>query len=519
MLRRKCSCGGACRSCRDDAPPQVRQVLATPGRPLDVRTRAHFEPRFAHDFTRVATMHVPQKLAIGEPGDAFEREADRFADRQPIGKGKADLRAVRVHADAEAAESARAVSARAYTVGSHIVFGAGEYAPHTDAGQRLLAHELAHVGQQSEGRVGRSVQRSLTVIDPGKEAQNQPDGRAANASKLTNAELVQTWVDALCGASGWSVDPATGVLSNANRNAFCGAPPAAAAAGAPPPPPPAYASSKFPASCKCLCDITAPGSRTVLLHTGDVFEAPDDTGTKTEQHDVTREGQGGTLEPGGTRTAFHVGISGRAGWNVRGAGASNPAGGSGRGQMLQDPPWIIFAHEVCGHVVAPAASSAFGASSHVQTPGGALSAVDVENQVRREHSTPGADLGIRQGERMVDDPSNPQARIPVRGSYVTAAAGDTLRSLATRFGIPSWRITWDIFEGEGNLFSGPDAPIAAGQILFVRGVFYHDVIAGETVEKIAEKWVVPVASLRRANSSLPAAGAAPAGTRLIIPAS
>jgi len=60
-----------------------------------------------------------------------------------------DLSRVRFHTDARAAQSAEAVKARAYTVGGHVVFGAGQYAPRTDTGRRLLAHELAHVAQHS----------------------------------------------------------------------------------------------------------------------------------------------------------------------------------------------------------------------------------------------------------------------------------------------------------------------------------------------------------------------------------
>jgi hypothetical protein len=60
-----------------------------------------------------------------------------------------DLSRVRVHADAVAADSARALSARAYTAGDHIVFGAGEYAPSTASGEQLLTHEMAHVVQHS----------------------------------------------------------------------------------------------------------------------------------------------------------------------------------------------------------------------------------------------------------------------------------------------------------------------------------------------------------------------------------
>lgn len=85
------------------APPIVHEVVRSPGDPLDARTLSRFESRLGHDFSNV-----------------------------------------RVHADARAAESARAVQALAYTVGHHIAFGGGLYAPDTAAGDDLLAHELAH---------------------------------------------------------------------------------------------------------------------------------------------------------------------------------------------------------------------------------------------------------------------------------------------------------------------------------------------------------------------------------------
>src|SRR5262245_37765189 len=68
----------------------------------------------------------------------------------------ADFSAVRIHADSAAAESARAIGAAAYTVGQDIVFGAGRYQPHSDAGLQLLGHELAHVVQQSRGGMAPS---------------------------------------------------------------------------------------------------------------------------------------------------------------------------------------------------------------------------------------------------------------------------------------------------------------------------------------------------------------------------
>jgi len=84
----------------------VQAVLGSAGEALDVSARHFMEPRFGRDF-----------------GD------------------------VRVHVDTAAAESADSIDALAYTVGSHIVFGAGHYEPNTSPGRQLLAHELAHVVQ------------------------------------------------------------------------------------------------------------------------------------------------------------------------------------------------------------------------------------------------------------------------------------------------------------------------------------------------------------------------------------
>ena len=89
-------------------PAIVGKALAAPSQPLDRSTRRFMEERFGHDFGHV-----------------------------------------RVHLDSQAEESARSIQAQAYTVGSHVVFGAGRYAPGTDEGRRLIAHELTHVAQQT----------------------------------------------------------------------------------------------------------------------------------------------------------------------------------------------------------------------------------------------------------------------------------------------------------------------------------------------------------------------------------
>ena len=92
----------------DTAPASVERVLASPGRPLEAALRQDMEQRFGYDFSRV-----------------------------------------RVHSGVAAEQSAREVNAHAYTVGQNIVFGAARFAPGTHEGQRLIAHELTHVVQQT----------------------------------------------------------------------------------------------------------------------------------------------------------------------------------------------------------------------------------------------------------------------------------------------------------------------------------------------------------------------------------
>jgi peptidoglycan hydrolase-like protein with peptidoglycan-binding domain len=99
------------------------EVLPDRGKPLPEAVRAYFEPRFGLDFSEV-----------------------------------------RVHEGAQAAESAQAINARAYTTGEDIVFGSGEYAPGTTEGKRLLAHELTHVVQQGKARRNKLAHNSHNTI-------------------------------------------------------------------------------------------------------------------------------------------------------------------------------------------------------------------------------------------------------------------------------------------------------------------------------------------------------------------
>jgi hypothetical protein len=162
MLARKCACSGSdssCARCSDEEkhggalqrkassqasnltrpgriPDIVRSVLSSPGRPLDPGTRATMESRFGHDFS-----------------------------------------AVRIHTGADAATSASAVGAHAYTVGNDIVF-ASHHDLQSPRGMRLLAHELTHTIQQRG--VPRASFDSLPVSAPDHSSEHEADA-VANA--------------------------------------------------------------------------------------------------------------------------------------------------------------------------------------------------------------------------------------------------------------------------------------------------------------------------------------------------
>jgi hypothetical protein len=142
------------------------------------------EPRVGHDFSRTplrsragadereadrtagAVMRMPVAGINPVPGRTPPRAAGASSAGRPLDAGirafmeprfGRDFGGVRVHTDAGAAESARAMDALAYTRGADVVFDTGRYAPGTAEGRGLLAHELAHVVQQEQG--GARLQR------------------------------------------------------------------------------------------------------------------------------------------------------------------------------------------------------------------------------------------------------------------------------------------------------------------------------------------------------------------------
>ncbi|MEA2220119.1 MAG: hypothetical protein QOJ35_2745 [Solirubrobacteraceae bacterium] len=120
----------------------------------------------------------------------------------------ADLGHVRVHADAEADELARSLSAEAFTTGSDIFLRAGAYAPSTSAGLQLLAHEAVHTLQQAAGPVsGSPAPGGVRVSDPGdrfeqaaRTAADRVVGAGAPQAGATGAPAAGTGVAAASGS-------------------------------------------------------------------------------------------------------------------------------------------------------------------------------------------------------------------------------------------------------------------------------------------------------------------------------
>ncbi|HEU4713656.1 MAG TPA: DUF4157 domain-containing protein [Pyrinomonadaceae bacterium] len=178
LIQRKagCTCGGECPKCNGHSELQAKLPVSTPGDQYEVEA-----DRVA---SQIMNMQSPQ--GVQSMASQVQRKCSKCEDEEksvmraaagaapltasanivPAGGGQSlpsdalsffgsrfgyDFSGVRIHADTRAHEAARSVNAEAFTLGENVVFEAGRYAPHSDAGRRLLAHELTHVVQQNGG--------------------------------------------------------------------------------------------------------------------------------------------------------------------------------------------------------------------------------------------------------------------------------------------------------------------------------------------------------------------------------
>lgn len=515
-IQPKCACGNRCTRCR-----QAGLKISQPG---DKHERE--ADRVAARVTQIPDSQI-QRQEKGGSGSADPPTRQRLGTKGPARGGRSlpdsvryyfeprfghDFGGVRLHTDERAAKSAEAMGASAYTYGSDVFFGKGQYEPNSRSGRALLAHELTHVVQQASTREARGmVQRAITVQNPGSQAPNPPPAVAAAAAAAvgvpglsaailatqTNALMVQGWVDQLCASGGWTVNAVSGVIDTPTRGTFCGARPTRGSAH--------HTTSGAPTSCGCLCELTAPGATDVHIHVADVFTVG---GVTT---DVNAAGEGVQVPPFAGHPEHNVGISGLEAVGIRGAGDTSPLAGAGRAQTLRDPPWIIFGHEVCGHSRLHTAFAPFG---HVQSPEGDQSATDIENRVRREHSTVASSFGIRRGT------FNDATGTFHFGAEYRVSSGETLSRIARRCGIAQADRRTHIFRAGGVAITvATERTLAVGERLLVDGIDWHEVIRNESMTSVATLWRIPLASLIRANPQVADPDHIVVGQRLLVPRS
>lgn len=437
----------------------------------------------AHEAAHVMQQRAGVHLAggVGQAGDQHERHADAVADRVVAGQPAADLLA-------------------AYGGGG----GGGEPVQAKEGCQCGGAGCTACAGKTTGAPAAAPVQKSEAPA-PGKQVQmaiivEQPGNAAVNTPGSTNAQAVQGWLHQLSSEGNWTVDASTGAVSSPNRTAFCAATPRPKQAH--------HTTSSAPASSECICSLTSTGASDYHLHVADLFSTPDGV-----SQNVTAAGEGVTApqtSSTGTRS-MHVGISGKDFNGIPGAGDTAPLAGTGQNQTLRDPPYIILGHELCGHARNWDAEG--NNTFHMQTPEGDRTSVDVENQIRREHSTATDNLGVRRGD--FQDATGASHN----GSGYRVQSGDTLTTIAARVGIPAADVLTRMFRENGAAITAADRDLLnAGELLLIEGIYWHTANTGDTLAMIATTWARPTDSLTRANPTITDPTVA-AGTRVLIPAS
>ncbi len=117
-----------------------------------------------HEASKAGDANVPDSVrdVISSPGQQLDTSIQRAMEDR-MGDNLGD---VRIHTGPSAAKACEDINARAFTVGNHIAFNHGEYDPSSAEGQHILAHELAHVRQQTGGAVSMLPQEGELEIDP-----------------------------------------------------------------------------------------------------------------------------------------------------------------------------------------------------------------------------------------------------------------------------------------------------------------------------------------------------------------
>ncbi|ELZ78548.1 hypothetical protein C455_12713 [Haloferax larsenii JCM 13917] len=129
-----------------------------------------------HEASKAGDAQVPDSVrdVISSPGQQLDTSIQRAMEER-MGDNLGD---VRIHTGPSAAKACEDINARAFTVGNHIAFNHGEYDPSSAEGQHVLAHELAHVRQQTGGAVSMLPQKGELEIDPDERLEREAEETA-----------------------------------------------------------------------------------------------------------------------------------------------------------------------------------------------------------------------------------------------------------------------------------------------------------------------------------------------------
>ncbi len=556
LLQRKCACGGGCPRCQEEALLQSKLKISEPGdkyeqeadrvvdqvmRMPDSSVQRQVEPEAEEEEEEtlqtkpLAEQIKPLVQRQAEPMEEEEEEtlqtkttlgqlrtvSSSLQNRikalqgggQPLPQSEraffeprfgADFSQVRIHTDSQAAEASRAVKARAFTLGHHIVFNKGEYQPDSNAGRHLLAHELVHTLQQRDSRADPQIQRTITVDSA---TSRTPPHRQNNGA------LVTSLFNRLCPSITWRLNGA--VIGPANSR-DCNAS--------------TVQRGTTPTACECVCHFTNTAGPHVTIQVNRTHNDTVSTGNN----------------------AYRIRITGQAAQGIRGIRGSAPRRRSPL-VNVPDPAWLILGHELCGHAKTtyPLNRASTAILEHQMSQNWGSTAVDIENRIRQEHNVAfNAGLGIRIGDFQDTDGDIhagslirlPRAMalddllraldVPVRYKYPRCLYQDyfypcttipTAQNAMRNMKIVS-RVTITHNGNQSVPWSCRSNSFAQGMHFNIEGVFWYRTVSGDTKQAIANRWGVSIAALNRANrlfrigiDAMPNAQALTAGTIVLIP--
>ena len=367
LLQRQCACGGGCPRCQEQALLQTKLKISEPGDQYEQEA-----DRVADEVMQMPEPSVQRQIEAEEEEDemvqrkatsspAQESDVPQIvynvlrSSGQPLDPATrtfmesrfgTNFSQVQIHTETQAAASAQAVNAKAYTVGANIVFDTGQYQPHSQDGKRLIAHELTHIVQQQEASK-RSVSK-LPAIQ-----------RIVNVSPSSAGSDILSQFDFMC--------PGQFNLSGSRINSTCKA--------------------STTRSCDCLCDVASDPARTYSIN---VQPAAGSSTQETLYDGSIPVIPTSSLWPNtvrGTNPTISVPDSSTSTIEF---GAFKPDG-----RPVWYNNWRILAHELCGH----------GRANQTYTGGRGNRAthdvtIDTENDIAAEHGEParGHFAAPRQGE-------------------------------------------------------------------------------------------------------------------------